>query len=320
MAVTGVEGIFDTEKGNRKIHISIFLLSFMVFSCELYNLPVVPELERAIIQSKELFQVIVSRLPNKTAYATGEAFNPSGLELTGIYTDGSRYDNLAYSDYKVDSSAYNEAAAGTYPITVTYNGKTASFNVLVFEPWTNRDALVSLMITAYPKLVYKTSENLNTSGLVVTAVYGDGFTRDLSGADYDVDGSAYNKNNTGTYRINITEKASGKSTFFNVTVIHTDSVGKVDLSLSGSIGSSNLVFAITHAAVEKGGSIKITVSGADTYTWTCYLGSKTLTESGSGETRNYAVPESTAPGLYALSIVLISGSTSKVGNLSVVVF
>lgn len=54
--------------------------------------------------------------PTKSEYSIGEEFNPTGITVTALYLDGTETPVL---DFSVDSSAFDSAKEGAYPITVT---------------------------------------------------------------------------------------------------------------------------------------------------------------------------------------------------------
>ncbi|MDR1073867.1 MAG: bacterial Ig-like domain-containing protein [Treponema sp.] len=79
--------------------------------------------EDPILQS-----IAVTSPPTKTVYVKGEALDLSGLVVTGTYTDGTtRTESVTLSNV----SGYNAATAGVQTLTVTMDGKTATFTVTV---------------------------------------------------------------------------------------------------------------------------------------------------------------------------------------------
>ena len=71
--------------------------------------------------------ISVKTLPAKTEYFVGQIIDTTGLTLTATYSDGTSEDIT--EDYTV--SGFDSATAGTKTVTVTYEGKTATFNVTV---------------------------------------------------------------------------------------------------------------------------------------------------------------------------------------------
>jgi SpoIID/LytB domain protein len=66
--------------------------------------------------------------PTKTTYFAGQDIDLTGVKITA------NYDNITSQDIAVTSdiiSGYNKNITGNQTITITYNGKTASFNVTV---------------------------------------------------------------------------------------------------------------------------------------------------------------------------------------------
>lgn len=73
--------------------------------------------------------VRISYLPVKTTYYIGESLDTSGLALELTYTDGSV--ETVTSGFTV--SGFDSSAVGTKTVTVSYGGKTASFDVTVSD-------------------------------------------------------------------------------------------------------------------------------------------------------------------------------------------
>ena len=71
--------------------------------------------------------ISVKTLPAKTEYLVGESLDTTGLTLTATYADGSSEDIT--DGYTV--SGFDSATAGAKTVTVTYEGKTATFGVNV---------------------------------------------------------------------------------------------------------------------------------------------------------------------------------------------
>jgi len=74
-----------------------------------------------------LTSIIVKTQPTKTEYWVGESLNTAGLTLTATYSDGST--ETVRSGFT--TSGFSSTSAGTKTVTVTYEGKTATFTVTV---------------------------------------------------------------------------------------------------------------------------------------------------------------------------------------------
>ena len=153
------------------------------------------------------------------------------LYITAVYTQsGTVYttdsldslkNDLVVTAYYDDSTAAvvttytlsGTLTAGTSTITVSYGGKTTSFNVTVTAVKT-----LSSISAVYTQsgTVYDTDslDSLKTD-LVVTAHYSDSSTATVASADYTLSGSL----TAGTSTITVTY--SGKTTTFTVTVTQT---------------------------------------------------------------------------------------------------
>ena len=85
----------------------------------------------------KLTGIVIQTLPTKLEYERKEALDLTGMVVMGTYTDES---SREITDYTV--SGYNALKYGTQTITVTYQEKTATFNVVVkcashsFGDWT----------------------------------------------------------------------------------------------------------------------------------------------------------------------------------------
>ena len=151
--------------------------------------------------------------PAKTTYKTGEELDLSGMVLTATYSDGSTKDITDTTQFTV--SGYDKNKEGSQTITVTYEGKTAEFQVMVTEeslPVT----LTGIKVKTQPaKTTYKTGEELDLSGMVLTATYSDGSTKDITDTtQFTVSG--YDKNKEGSQTITVTYE--GKTAEFQVMV------------------------------------------------------------------------------------------------------
>lgn len=121
----------------KKLLFALSLISIFFLSCS--NETVKPggdyQFENSVLQS-----IKVTSLPVKTIYSVGEKFEPDGLVLTAKYIDyfanGDERQStrtIKYSIYKdtITFSPTDFSTVGEKEITVTYEGKSTSFNVTV---------------------------------------------------------------------------------------------------------------------------------------------------------------------------------------------
>lgn len=114
------------------------------------------ELEGAALQS-----IYISSKPDKLTYNEGEALDLTGIEVTGVYSDGSKkiVTDIVLSGY--------EPVAGTHTVTVTYMEKTASFRVTV-----NEKQLSAIKLESGPeKTIYKMDEGFSPKGIKLVGIY-----------------------------------------------------------------------------------------------------------------------------------------------------
>ena len=72
--------------------------------------------------------IMVSQMPDKTTYEIGEEFDPTGLAVDVVYIEGCE---VPISDYEL--SGFDSSTPGAKPITITYEGHTTVFYVVVTE-------------------------------------------------------------------------------------------------------------------------------------------------------------------------------------------
>jgi hypothetical protein len=180
-----------------------------------------PQTVRVRIRSQEasfqtevmaLLSLRISSPPSALIYKQGQAVNSwPGLAVQGEW-DQMGSQNIPLSSIKV--TGFNSAQIGTQSITVSFSGKTASFNVDV-------RAMTAIRVTQNPtKVDYAQDEALNLSGLQVVGVWQGLPEEQLSIAASDVTG--YNANTAGVQRLTITK--NGITTTFSVEVLGLTSI------------------------------------------------------------------------------------------------
>ncbi len=118
--------------------------------------------------------IYIKSEPDKTKYNEGDMLSLEGIEVMAKYSDGTE---KTVTDFTVDGY---QPTAGEYDIVVTYMEKTAKFKVTV-----SRKQLKKIEITTPPtKTVYKQGEELDTTGMVVEAVYDNDSREEIT--DYSV--------------------------------------------------------------------------------------------------------------------------------------
>jgi len=151
----------------------------------------------------------VTQMPNKVEYAPGAAFDITGLEVSVVHSDET---TTALSPGSYTLSGFSSVTEGDKTITVTWNGRTTTFDVLVINP---DRVLQSLTITSNPtKMIYYQGDEIDLTGMIVKGDYGDGFIITIGNTLLDITPDVFNT--TGTVQVWVEYK--NKSTSFNVTV------------------------------------------------------------------------------------------------------
>lgn len=160
------------------------------------------------------FDSIQVTAPDQTQYQIGEDLDLDGLVVTAYYSDGDSR-TIERSAYTV--SGYDKTKAGEQTVTVSYAGKQDAFTVTVSDgtEQPEKPVLDKIAITRQPdKTEYQIGNDLDLTGLEVTAYYSDGTTRVLTEAEYTADG--FDSATDGEKMITI--RYEGKTASFTVTV------------------------------------------------------------------------------------------------------
>ncbi|MBR6620679.1 MAG: bacterial Ig-like domain-containing protein [Clostridia bacterium] len=140
----------------------------------IYSVPA-KNVELTAVFAKEeikLTSIAVNTLPEKTEYFKGNVLDKTGLTLKATYSDGS----TAIIDSGFTCSPMVLNTAGKQTITVSYGGKTCTFNVTV-----KAVELVKIEVKTLPtKTEYFVGDTLNTTGLTLTATYNNGTTETIT--------------------------------------------------------------------------------------------------------------------------------------------
>lgn len=109
-------------------------------------------LDYAVPISGNVKSIKITALPSKTTYFVGDKFDPSGLEVTAYFSDGTSVVIEGYT-----CTGYNMSVAGTYTVRVTASGFSDTFTIKVNL-----------------KMVYPTSVALSTGDVV--SIIGDNYS------------------------------------------------------------------------------------------------------------------------------------------------
>jgi hypothetical protein len=237
-----------------------------------------------------LWGIEITNLPYKTYYTVGESLDLSGLVVIGTYSDGTtQYENVSTANM----SWYDAYSIGTQLLTVTVNGRTATFSVTVTEA--SAATLWSIEITSLPyKTYYTVGEPLDLNGLVVTGTYSDWTTKqesvstaNISGYDAYVEGTQYLtvtvNNQTASFNVTVTEASA--ATLWGIEI--TSLPYKTYYTAGESLDLSGLVVIGTYSdwTTKQETVTTANISGYDAYA----EGSQTLTVMVNGMTATFSV-------------------------------
>lgn len=182
------------------------------------------------VKEPTVTSISVSSVPTKTNYNVGDTLNVYGLIIEAKYSDRSK--EIIESDFVSRGVSFTPtklSTAGTQAVTVTYGGKTTSFNVTVKEI-----TVSSISLSSNPtKTTYDVGDTLDTSGLKINAKYSDGTTKTISSG---FTCSPTKLSTAGTQKITVAY--NGKYTSFDVEVkLSTVSQGACGRNLTWKLTS-----------------------------------------------------------------------------------
>ena len=94
-----------------------------------FDVTVNPHVDPVTLESIE-----ITSEPNKFSYHVGDAFDLTGLVVTAIYTNGDRSIRTDYTSSIASGHQFTNEELGLQTVTITYQEKTATFNVAIYEP------------------------------------------------------------------------------------------------------------------------------------------------------------------------------------------
>lgn len=263
----------------------------------------VDALEAALYPPAELASISAVYTQSGTVYTTDTLDSlKTNLVVTAHYTDSTTETVTTYT-------LSGTLTEGTSAITVSYGGKTTTFNVTVTAP-----ATLSSITAVYTQsgTVYDT-DSLDSlkSDLVVTATYSDSSTATVASTDYTLSGTLTAGTST------ITVSYGGKTTSFNVTVTGDVDYNQESLWEIGGLNANGTIVANTSrlrtidyipSAVKK-----ISVDSGYSYILVCYNSNGTVKNG----TQGYYNPNTNAMtniGVYYTGEIILDDIASVIGE------
>lgn len=169
-----------------------------------------------------LESIAVTTPPAKTTYTVGEALDLTGLVITATYSDGSTTEVTGYTALPAEGSTLDTEGTVTVEISYTEGDVTENTSFDVEVNPAGPAVLESIAVTTPPtKTTYTVGENLDLSGLVITATYSDDSTATVAATEYTTTpagGSTLNTEGTVTVEVSYTHEGVTKTTAFDVQV------------------------------------------------------------------------------------------------------
>ena len=156
---------------------------------------------------KEIAKIDLTTTPTDVTFEQGDPFKVTNGQITITYNDNS---TKVVNITEAMCSGYDSTKLGTQTITVTYEGKTATYSIEV-----KKGILTNIATKSSPtKTNYTIGEKLNLSGASLTLTYKNGYEEVIGISESMVSG--YDANKEGTQTLTITH--GGKTTTFTVAV------------------------------------------------------------------------------------------------------
>ena len=174
------------------------------------------------VEDNPEIEAITVTAPTKTTYTVGEELDLSGMKVTALYDDGTEVE-IDNADCEV--TGYNPETTGVQKLTVSYGDYSATFEVTVKEIEDNPE-IEAITVTAPTKTTYTVGEELDLSGMKVTALYDDGTEVEIDNVDCEVTG--YNPEMTGVQKVTVSY--GDYSATFEVTVKEIEKMPYVDVA------------------------------------------------------------------------------------------
>ena len=223
----------------------------------------------------EVESIEVASQPTKTIYAQGEELDTAGLVIKATYIDGTWENVTAFI-----TSGYDPEVVGEQTVTVSYLGKTTTFNVEV-------KAIEKIEIETPPtKTVYTPGQSISTAGLKVKAYFEGGIEKYLADTDYTLSGHkpfvAGEQTITVTYKEKTAEFTISVKTITGVEVVPPS---KTTYYQGQALDTSDMIVYAIYNDGSKAPTTDYIYSGYNSKT----LGQQTITISLSGKTTTFTV-------------------------------
>ena len=285
---------------------NLIMKNFKLGKTQLYSTSVTPA--KVSVIAKEVSSIEVSKNPTKTSYFTGSKnLDVTGGKLKVTYSNGTSEE----VDMKADMcSAVDLSTAGTKTVTVTYQGKTTTFDVTVSD---KKATGISLNGVTGKSIVEGTK--LDLTGMTLDVTYDDG-SKDTGIALTDAM-VKYDNKTVGKSTVTVTY--AGQTQTFTIDVVKK-SLTKIEMKSNPSntevfVGKTMDVSGAKITATYNNGTtedIDVTADMCSTPD-TSVAGEKTVTVTYEGKTTQFKI-NVVEPKPVSLKFNGVEGKTVKVGK------
>ena len=135
-----------------------------------------------VASAKTITGIAVKTNPTNTTYEHGDTIDLTGGAITVTYSDGTTEDvNMTDAGVSITSPTGGKADVGNQTVTISYEGKTTTFNTTVTDPVQYLDTVGGMSTTTYNH-----GDTINFSGLSLQATRKSGATVPLNLTDNGV--------------------------------------------------------------------------------------------------------------------------------------
>ncbi|MCL2442726.1 MAG: bacterial Ig-like domain-containing protein [Treponema sp.] len=252
-----------------------------------------------LFEEPDITSISITEYPDKTGYFVNDTFDPTGLIVTAEY---SNFPPRQVTGYTL--SAPDMSTAGTKTITVTFEGKTTSFDITVSS--IIDVSLVSISVTRNPdKNGYYINEIFDPAGLIVTAKYSDDTTKPITG--YTLSTPDMSTEGLKSITVTFEDKTTSFPIFVNpidsslVSINVTKNPDKTSYYVNESFDPTGIIVTAVYSDSSSKPVTGYTLSTPDMST----AGTKSITVTFEGKTTNFNITVNT------ITVSLVSISVSK---------
>lgn len=137
------------------------------------------DFEINVKEVKQVASIAIKTLPSKVQYLAGQSLAPAGGVLTVTYSDNTTGE-VAFTAEGVTFSEIESASAGKTNVTVTYGGKTATFEVTIVDAGEQKPVGRIAVKTKPVKTEYIAGDTFDPEGGVILVTYTDKTTEEVA--------------------------------------------------------------------------------------------------------------------------------------------